>query len=301
MYEKGIVKKFKGVYAAIFTPFHLDDTINFSVFKGLIEYQLNAGLNGCYVCGSTGEGILMTLDERKQLAECAVETMSGRGNIIVHVGALRTQDAVDLAKHAERIGTDAVSAIPPLFFANQFEMTFEHYKRIAEATSLPFFIYNIPESAGINLTFNQLLALADISGIAGMKFTSDDLFLLHNLSQHFSDDFALFNGYDEILVAGMMMGAHGGIGSTYNVFPGHYQRIFQHAQRGDFSEAQKWQYSVNRYTRQMLTSGGLGACKHTMKWLGFDCGPARGPIINYFDGELKELRSTFENVKNMIL
>ncbi|MBN1347788.1 dihydrodipicolinate synthase family protein [candidate division KSB1 bacterium] len=300
MHEKGIVNRFRGVYSAIFTPFHPDNTINFKVLREMIAFQLNAGLHGCYIGGSTGEGILLTLDERKALAENAIEALAGKGKAIVHIGALGTSDAIELAKHAAQAGADAVSAIPPIFFGKSFEAVCRYYEQIAAATALPCFIYNIPGRTGVNLAFDQLIQLAAIEGVGGLKFTHNDLFLLHNLSRHFGDDFLVINGMDELLAAGLIMGAHGGIGSTYNFFPEHYARLFAAACNGDFAEVQKWQIATNSYLRAIKATEYPGTFKRTMAWLGFDCGNPRAPILNYSDDELKPVKAVFEQVRKMV-
>jgi len=300
MHEKGIVDRFSGVYSAIFTPYNPDGTLNRQVLKRLIDYHVKVGLHGIYVGGSTGEGLLMNLDERKSLTEASVEYLDGRGNAIIHIGAVATRDAVELARHAEECGADAVSAIPPIFFGTSIEGITRHYTAIAEASALPFFVYNIPERAGVTLTFENILALAEIDNICGIKFTSSDLFTIHLLTQHFGNDFLVINGSDQILAAGLLMGAHGGIGTTYNFFPEFYLKIYELAQAGNFAEARKWQYAVDRYTAKAIETGGFGSFKKTMEWLGFDCGLPRGPIVDTSAIDFTELKRLFLEIRKMV-
>ena len=242
----------------------------------------------------------MTLDERKKLVECATRKLKGRGKTIVHVGAVRTEDAVELAQHAAEAGADAISAIPPVFFGTTFDAVCQHYEKIAAATSLPFLIYTIPGRSGINFTIDQFKIMSQIDGVAGIKFTSHELFLLNRIVQHFGDDFLVLNGADELLIAGLLMGAHGGIGTTYNIFPKHYRRIFEYSRTGEYAKARDIQFALDRYIGAGLTAGGMGAFKKTMRWLGFDCGLARGPVMNIDDDKLSEVKAVFEEVNQLV-
>lgn len=279
MFDSGIAKKLGGVYAATFTPFDKMGQVDPSRLVELSKFLLDQKLTGNYVAGSTGEGILLSLEERKLVAEVAVEASAGRGNVILHIGTLATRDAIELAKHATDIGADAISAIPPIFLSDGFDSILYHYEAIAAASGIPFIIYNIPGRSGVNLTLSEILRLAEIPGIAGIKFTHTDLFLLQMIVSEFGQDFVVFNGHDPMLIGGLSLGAHGGIGSTYNLFPGHYAEIYANAMAGDWETARKWQFSVNEFTAEIVNGKGLAICKHAMKWHGFDCGEVRAPLI----------------------
>jgi N-acetylneuraminate lyase len=278
MFESGIAKKLGGVYAATFTPFNKMGQVAPGTLVQLINFLLEKKVRGNYVCGSTGEGILMSLEERKLVAEVAVEVSAGRGKVIVHIGALATRDAVLLAKHATDIGADGISAIPPIFLTDGFDSVLYHYEAIAAASGIPFIIYNIPGRSGFTMTLPQICRLAEIQGIAGIKFTDTDLFLLQLIVREFGDDFVVFNGHDPMLIGGLSLGAHGGIGSTYNLFPEHYAEIYKNALAGNWDQAREWQFSANEFTAELLKGKGLAICKYAMKWHGIDCGDVRAPL-----------------------
>ena len=290
MFESGIAKKLGGVYAATFTPFNKNGQVDPATLAKLINFLLDRKVTGNYVAGSTGEGILMSLEERKQVAEVAVEASARRGKVIVHIGALATRDAVELAKHASRIGADAISAIPPIFLTDGFDSVLYHYEAIAAASGIPFIIYNIPGRSGYNMTLPEICRLAEIQGIAGIKFTHTDLFLLQMIVSKFGDDFVVFNGHDPMLIGGLSLGAHGGIGSTYNLFPRHYAEILSNAKAGDWETARKWQFSANEFTAEIVKAKGLAICKYAMKWHGIDCGDVRAPLTM---PEIEELEANF--------
>ena len=296
MFEKNIARKLGGIYAPTFSPCDENGKVNPKLLQRYVSFLLDNGLTGNYLCGSTGEGLLMSLDQRKVMTEATVEVSRGRGQVMVHVGALPTVDAVELAKHAAKSGADSVSAIPPIFLMNGFESVVAHYSAIAAATDLPLIIYNIPNRMGFTLTLPQLLEIAEIPGVAGMKFTSTDLFTLQQMTEQLGDDFVIYNGSDQILVAGLLMGAHGGIGTSYNIFPKIYVKLYEYFQAGKIEEARKLQYIVNEYIAEMVTSHGLGLAKASMKWHGFDLGDVRKPLLMPSEEEMAAVKPVFDKV-----
>jgi len=296
MFETGIAKKLGGVYAATFTPFDPAGNVDPVTLARLVQFLLDQKLHGNYVCGSTGEGILMSLEERKLVAEVAVEASAGRGKVIVHIGALATRDAVTLARHATDIGADGISAIPPIFLTDGFDSVLYHYEAIAAASGVPLILYHIPSRTGFSLTLPQVSRLAQIQGVGGMKFTDTDLFLLQLIVREFGDDFVVFNGHDPMLIGGLSLGAHGGIGSTYNVFPTHYAEIYKNAMAGNWELAREWQFSTNQFTAELLKGKGLAICKYAMKWHGIDCGDVRAPLTTPPNAELEANRALFEKI-----
>ncbi len=136
-------KGMRGAYAAMFTPFDADGRVNEAMIERLVEHGLSNGLTGFYLTGSTGEGFLLSLDERKKVVERAAKAVAGRAKLIAHVGCVATDDAVELARHAAKHGIDWVSSVAPVYFGQTFEAAYRHYERISNATDLPFMIYSI--------------------------------------------------------------------------------------------------------------------------------------------------------------
>lgn len=164
-------------------------------------------MRGVYVGGSTGEGLLLSLEERKTLAEAAVQAARGEMTVIVHVGCPATRDAVALARHAAAIGADAISAVPSVFYRLSEESIARHWTAIADAAELPFFIYNIPQLTGYDLSmelFRRMLAHPHVKGI---KNSSESARQIQQFKEAGGPDFLVFNGPDEQFLAGR---AHGG-------------------------------------------------------------------------------------------
>ena len=153
--------RFKGVMPALVTPLNEDQTINTGVLTDLIEHLLAQGANGFYVGGATGEGISLKADDRRVLAETTVAATAGREPCIIHIASADFCEAVDLAKHAEAIGADAISAIPPLFFKYGEDDVYNYYKTLAGSVNIPFIVYNYP-GIQVNMSVDLITKLYEI-------------------------------------------------------------------------------------------------------------------------------------------
>lgn len=282
--------RFRGVFPAIVTPFDANGEFAAATFERLLARLYETGVHGVYVCGQTGEGVLQPVSMRQQVAETAVRCSPKDRSVILHVGATRLADAIDLARHAERIGASAVSSLPPPGNYSYAELR-GYYQQLARASSLPLLVYYYPEASRLTVTLDHLLELCEIPNVAGLKFTDFDLYKLHQISQSGK---VIFNGRDEVFAAGLLMGAWGGIGTFYNLVPELVLRIYESALSGQWDDARRAQDQVNELIRITLEFPMLSAVKTMLKWQGFDCGPCLAPRENLTaDGE-RELRSRIE-------
>ncbi|MCX8083163.1 MAG: dihydrodipicolinate synthase family protein [bacterium] len=269
---------FYGIYAALLTPFNEKGDVCKKRLKGLVRFLISKGIDGLYVCGSSGEGLLMDVEERKKVSEIVKEETGDRVRVIVHVGgALNTKNAVELAKHAEMIRADGVSSIPPIYYKFSFSEMYEYYREIAESTSLPFFIYYIPENTGMNISIEEFLKLADIKNIIGLKYTGFDLYTLQKILTE-AKRWIAFAGHDGVFLPALTMGFVGCIGSTQNLLPELFVEIYKSFKAGDIKRAMELQRKVvvavflkNRY-------GNIAYWKSVLKFRGIDAGYARGPF-----------------------
>ncbi len=192
---------------------------------------------------------------------------------MVHVGAASTADALELARHAENVGAHALSALPPIGNYSFVEVK-SYYQTLAAAASLPFFVYYFPTlSASIGSTA-QILELCEIPSVAGLKFTDSDFFKMSIIR---NSGATLFNGFDEMLVAGMLMGASGGIGSTYNVMPELFVQLYAQTSAADWVRARQTQATINELIEILLRYPVNPAVKQMLVWMGYDCGAAIAP------------------------
>ena len=259
---------FSGIYPAFLTP--LDGERNFAprVAERLFIHLLAAGVDGTYAAGSTGEGLLLPVEVRKALVETLAALLPRGKKLIVHVGAKDVGVAVDLARHAARHGAHAISSLPP---AGDRKTVREYYATLARESSIPLLLYYFPKAAPTAFTDSEdLLEVCAMPNVLGVKFTDFNLYLLHRLVERGK---TVFNGYDEVLAAGLLMGASGGIGSTYNIMPQVYLEIARAAGQGEWETARMWQYRANRVIETLVKFPFAPALRAAMRHRGFDCGP----------------------------
>jgi N-acetylneuraminate lyase len=228
---------------------------------------------------------------RQQVAEAAVRSSPKGKLVIIHVGAGRLPNAIQLARHAESIGASAISSLPPAA-DNTFAELRHHYQELARATSLPFLVYYFPDLCQAIKTLDQILELCEIPHVVGLKFTDYDLYKLQQIDRSGK---VIFNGRDEIFAAGLLMGAGGGIGSFYNLIPDLFVRVYEHARAGQWEEARRAQVQINELIRIALRFPALAALKTMLKWRGFDCGSCLAPGQKLTESMQLQLRELLQN------
>jgi N-acetylneuraminate lyase len=258
----------RGIYPAIVTPITAHGEVVVEVAVKLLQRLLAAGVDGVYVGGSTGEGMKLSLDNRERLVECLMDALPGDKKVLVHVGAPRIEDAVRLAAHAAKAGAHAISSLPPQGTAAK---VFDYYKLLAGSSSVPLILYYFPEASPEAFQdpedLEKVCALRNVSAV---KFTDYNLFLLERLAMGGT---LVYNGRDEVLAAGLLMGAGGGIGSTYNLVPDLYVALYQHALAGEWEHARELQKRINRLIGVLLRYPFLPALKAALEDDGLPCGP----------------------------
>lgn len=286
--------KLTGLIPAVFTPFDQSGAIDFSRVRPYAEKLVAEGAYGVFVCGSTGECTSMTVAERKSLLEAWVEAVAGRILVIAHVGGTCQADCIELARHAASVGVDALGAVAPFYLkpASVDELV-AFYKPVAAAcTPLPFYAYHIPSMTGINLPMKEFLekGAREIPNLNGIKFTSNNFMEMIECIRYDNGRFDILNGFDEMLLCGMAVGARGGVGSTYNYALRTYQDIYDAFLAGDLERARAAQQeSVDLVHVIIGHGGGIRGGKAIMKIVGIDCGNCRLPLAPYTDEEMRRL------------
>lgn len=298
--------KFRHVTVALNTPFDKNGEINLQATKAVVNYFCEKGIRQMYVCGSTGEGFLLDTAERKAVAETVVNEAAGRMNIIVHVGCADTRHSAELARHAESIGADATSAVPCVYYHMGEESVYQHWTRITEAADLPFFIYNIPQLTGFNLSMGLFHRMLQNERVAGVKCSSDPAQDILRFKQAGGKDFIVFNGPDEQFIAGRLMGADAGIGGTYGAMPELYLKMDELIERGDWAAAQTVQNLVTPLIYRLCSFASMhGAVKGIISLDGCPMGDPRLPFLPVAldDPKLvelyKDIRKAVEDTKNL--
>lgn len=274
------VNRFKKVTVALNTPFDAEGNIDLQAAKRVVEYFYEKGVRQMYVCGSTGEGFFLDSDERKALVEAVVDASAGRMNIIVHVGCADTKHSAELASHAWKAGADAISAVPCVYYRMGEESVYQHWMHIADAADLPFFIYNIPQLTGFNLSVSLVKRMRRNARVAGMKCSSDPVKDIMTFKEAGGEDFLIFTGEDKQFIAGYLMGAEGGIGGTYGAMPELYLKMEELIHRGEWEKARQVQNLVNPLITRLGSFPSMyGAVKSIITLGGCPMGDPRLPFL----------------------
>lgn len=289
-----------GLIAATYTPLDARGGLNLDAVPPLVEHVLASGVSGLYVCGSTGEGMSLSSDERKAVAQAYVQAADGRVPVIIQVGHNSLAEARQLAEHASVIGADMISATCPSYFkVADVETLLDCMAELASgAPGLPFYYYHIPALTGSTLNVLEFLkrGAERIPNLAGLKYTDTKL---HEFQQCLEFDNARFDvvwGCDEMLLGALATGSRAAIGSTYNIAAGLYGRILSAFAKGDFKEARRLQsLSVNMIC--VINQFPFhAAMKAVLGMQGIPIGGCRLPQGRLSDSDINALRSSLADI-----
>lgn len=276
------MKKLDGLIAAPHTPFEADGRVNLPVIARQADLLVRSGVMGAYICGTTGEGVSCTVAERQAVMEEWARVARGRLFLIAHVGALAIGDAGALAAHAQRVGADAISVVPPGFVKpGSVAALLEYVAAVsAHAPALPLYYYHTTMS-GVALPMVQLLeAAADrLPSLAGIKFNHPDLYEFQNCQRACGGRYDITWGVDEFFAGAVALGAASAIGSTYNYAAPLYLDIRRAVEAGRLADAQAGMTKVCRIVDILVEHGGVAAGKAMMAVHGIDVGDPRLPIL----------------------
>lgn len=292
--------KTDGLIAAPFTPMHLDRSINFDAIESYANWLKTNGIVGAFICGSTGEGMSLTIDERQRMAERWVAVAPQGLRVIVHVGHTTLADCRILAAHAAKIGADSISCIAPFYYkSNGIAGLVDWCEQVASAApQLPFYYYHIPSMTGMSFQVHEFLQLASkrIPSLVGIKYTHDDIEDCKRCFELEGGRFDVLFGRDEMLVNSLGFGARGAVGSTYNFLTPLYQDIISAFNRGEQKKAEELQ-ALAVLIVEMLIAGGpypTANFKWFMSRVGIDCGPTRLPMQDLTSEQISILETKLE-------
>ena len=283
--------RFEGIFPALLTPFDTDDRVNPDVLCELIERNLKKNVNGFYVCGSTAEAFLLSDEERLQVMKTVSECAKGRCTLIAHIGCISTKQAIRFAEAAQELGYDAISSVAPFYYKFTFSEIKKYYFDIVNAVQLPMLIYNFPAFSGVNLTVDNVREFLTDERFIGVKHTSNDYFALEQFKTAFPQK-VVYNGYDEMFLAGLAMGADGAIGSTFNFMAEKFIEIRRLFENGEIEQAQRVQKDANAIIRALCKVGVFQGEKAVLNAQGLSFGNARAPFAPLTAEQNRELLDT---------
>ncbi len=294
------MKKITGIIAATFTPMRENGGIDLEPIGPITDFLVRNKIEGLYVCGSTGEGPLMTGSERMLVAEKFIEAAHGRIPVVVSVGHDSVQEATELAAHAVRNGADAVAAVAPAYFkCSSIDNLIDCMVRIADAAvDAPFYYYHVPSLTGFDLDIVDFLerAAVRIPNLAGIKYCALKLHEFQSCVDFEDGRYSMLFGVDEMFTSGLIAGAWGAVGSTFNFAPGLYRRIRSAFQSGDIALARQLQSLSIKLIRIGYRYHGQPAFKSIMRLHGYDCGPNRLPHRNLSLEQFEALKLDLEAI-----
>lgn len=249
--------RYKGIIPAFYACYDEQGNVSPERTRALTHHYVERGVKGVYVCGSSGECIYQSIAERKLTLENVMAEAAGKLTVIAHVACNNTADSCELAAHAQSLGVDAIAAIPPIYFKLPEHAIAQYWNDIsAAAPDTDFFIYNIPQLAGVSLTMPLLREMLKNPKVAGVKNSSMPTQDIQMFKAAGDEDFIVFNGPDEQYIAGRAIGADGGIGGTYGAMPELYLLIEKLFSQGDLAKAREVQYAANEIIYAMCACHG---------------------------------------------
>ena len=281
------IEKYKGIFPAFYACYDDNGDISKERTMAFVEFLIERGVNGLYVGGSSGECIYHSVEDRKQTLEAVMEANKGRITIIAHVACNNTKDSCELARHAESLGVDAIAAIPPIYFKLPEKAIAKYWNDIsAAAPNTDFFLYNIPQLAGVALTLpllDEMMKNPKVVGIKNSSMVIQDIQMFKRQGKLNGKELMIYNGPDEQFIGGRLIGAQGGIGGTYAVMPELFVKMNEALAAGDFARAEKVQDAVCDVIYAMCSGKGnmYAVAKEVVKRRGnIDLGGVRAPLLN---------------------
>ena len=288
--------KYLGIIPAFYACYDENGDISVDAVQALTRYFVEKGVKGVYVGGSSGECIYQSVAERKLVLENVVKAAEGKLTIIAHVACNNTKDSCELAAHAESLGVDAIASIPPIYFRLPDYAIADYWNAMsAAAPNTDFIIYNIPQLAGVALTmplFRKMLENPKVVGVKNSSMPVQDIQMFKDEGTRNGRDFVVFNGPDEQLISGLVMGADGGIGGTYGAMPELILKAWELVKSGDMATAREVQYDIDNIIYALCGCKGnmYGVIKEVMRRrVGLDLGGVRAPLFNLVPEDMPQV------------
>lgn len=276
------LNKYKGVIPAFYACYDQEGNISPEGVQALTRYFVEKGVKGLYVNGSSGECIYQSVEDRKTVLENVMKAAEGRLTVIAHVACNNTKDSMELARHAQSQGVDAIAAIPPIYFRLPEHAIAKYWNDISsQAPDTDFVIYNIPQLAGVALTMGLFEEMRKNPRVIGVKNSSMPVQDIQLFKQAAGEDYIVFNGPDEQFISGLAIGAEGGIGGTYGAMPELFLKLEEYVKVGEVEQARKLQYTVNEIIYKLCSARGnmYGVIKAVLKINeGLELGGVREPL-----------------------
>ena len=301
------MKKYEGIIPAFYACYDEKGNVNPAAVRELTRWFIDQGVQGLYVGGSSGECIYQSKEERKIVLENVMAEAKGKLTVIAHIACNNTADSCELAAHAESLGVDAIAAIPPIYFKLPPYAIAKYWNDMsAAAPNTDFIIYNIPQLAGVALSvplLNEMMKNPRVVGVKNSSMPTQDIQMWRDEGIKAGRDFVVFNGPDEQLISGLVMGAVGGIGGTYGAMPQLYVELYRCVKAGEMAKALEIQNDCCRIIYKLCSGHGnmYGVIKEVLRLNGGpDCGSVRLPLAELIESDLPIAKEAAEMIREAV-
>jgi N-acetylneuraminate lyase len=284
------------LFTAAVTPMRADESVDHEALAAMLDSDIRRGVEGLYVCGSSGEGVLLSEAERIAIAETAVTAAAGRVPVVSHVGAMSTGEAIRIASAAKDSGVGAISMIPPLYYGYSTVDVVRHFRRVIDAVDLPFVLYNIPQFTGRDISEGGFEELLELPQVVGVKHTSRNLYGAERLVQRYPA-VTLINGFDEFYLPALSIGARGAIGTTVALQIDLFRSLRRRFEANDLAGARAVQVRINDTVEAMVAVGVFGAAKYLNGKNSVPLGECRSPLPALDDAGRTRLDEVYERLQ----
>lgn len=285
---------FKGAGVAIVTPMFDDGSVNFDKLGELIEFNINNNTDAIIVCGTTGESKTLNDAEHKAVIEYAVKKVNKRVPVIAGTGSNDTKYSIQLSKHAEKCGADALLLVTPYYNKATQKGLYIHFKAIADSVDIPCILYNVPSRTGVNISVQTYKKLSEVDNIVATKEASGDISHISKIAAEC--DLAIYSGNDDQIVPIMALGGIGVISVLSNIEPNQTHNICEYMLRGEYEKARELQFKYLPLIDALFCEVNPIPVKTALNLMGFNVGPLRLPLCDMEDDTLCKLKNCLKSV-----
>ena len=291
----------KGSLVALVTPFNSDNSVNYEELEKLLEYHMNNETDGIVILGTTAEATTLSHEESCKIVEFSVKKVNKKIPVIVGAGSNDTLKAVKLAKDFSKLGADYLLVITPYYNKTNEKGLIKHFEMIAEASSCPLILYNVPSRTGMSISLKAIEVLSKNKNIYGIKEASGNMSYAMEVAKHVNDDFVMYSGNDDIIVPMMAAGAMGVISVLANICPNQVHKMCELCINNDFNAARKIQHDFLDVANSLFYETNPIPVKAALNYLGFNVGGYRMPLYDMSPDNFKRMTSVIDSKKGVIM
>lgn len=289
---------FKGSCVALITPF-TENGVNYDKLKELIEWHIAEGTDSILICGTTGEGTTMTMDEKKKSIKFTVDTVNKRIPVIAGTGSNNTSASIEMSKYAESVGVDGLLVITPYYNKTTSKGLIKHFEAVNNAVNIPIILYNVPSRTGVNITPNQLLELSKFNNIVAIKEASGNISQVAEMKALCRDSIDIYSGNDDQIVPILSLGGIGVISVLANVIPNAVHNMVMEYLNGNVNESLKIQLDNLDLANKLFIETNPVPVKTALNLMEKEVGPFRLPLCEMDENNEKILKETLKKYKLM--